>query len=641
MDRTMKVFELPMARVDSKKYVEGIMKSITLREIYDMGFTYTENKENVVGMVFADISNGHRNDDNIKSVSGLVFDVDKYHSDAYERIKQDIARIGIEALIHTTHSHDPTVKKYCYRVLISFSNPIQKEHLEYVGRKVMDLCPFLQKIDKSGHLDQAYKKPSQFYYLPSCHPERKESAHIDYLEGSPLKPDITKDYEDDYVSSDGVDIGQEMPSQAILSGSEQYLEGTRDNGLAHEVGLLINKGLTKGEVLGRLVEINERKCIPPLPLDDVKRIADSIWRSHYKDKLEPVKNKAIRNSYTIKEGRNQPPVQYLVQDLIEEQTMCAMYGDTGCTKSFLAIDLGMHLALGRDWFGLKVYRSVPVIYVAAEGGGGMIKRINGWLETHETEIPDNFRIDRDPIYPTNKDSIRNFIEYYKELGFQKGFVFIDTLNANARADGLNEDGADMGLIVDAFQVIGRELNSSYMIIHHSGKDESRGMRGHSSLKGALDTVIHVETSGSNYKWKVEKSKEDEDEKAFGYEAPVVDLGFNDQGNRISTLVVKPTGLLSAVAQRKVSLVKNQRTIFQLIRDVLLPSTTHRTSYETVIEYIKQNWTTHQKDKRGYDGGKVIDAIKSKGLLGYGTWIDPDTKVKFEDQIWLTNSGIDY
>ena len=34
---------------------------------------------------------------------------------------------------------------------------------------------------------------------------------------------------------------------------------------------------------------------------------------------------------------------------------------------------------------------------------------------------------RDTIYPTNKESIRNFIEYYKELGFEKGFVFIDTL----------------------------------------------------------------------------------------------------------------------------------------------------------------------------------------------------------------------
>ena len=638
MDRTMKVFELPMVRVDSKKYVEGMMKSTTLREIYDMGFTYTENKEDVVGMVFADISNGHRNDDNIESVSGLVFDVDKYHSDAYERIKQDIARIGIEALIHTTHSHDPTVKKYCYRVLISFSNPIQKEHLEYVGRKVMDLCPSLHMINNSGHLDQAYKKPSQFYYLPSCHPERKEYSHIDYLEGDPLKPDIPKDYEDDYVSSNGVDIGQEMPSQAILSGSEQYLEGTRDNGLAHEVGLLINKGLTKGDVLGQLIVINDMKCKPPLPLHDVKRIADSIWKSHYKDQPEPVKKKALRNSYSIQEGRDLPSTKWLVQNLIEEQTMCAMYGDTGCTKSFLAIDLGMHLALGKDWFDLMVYRPAPVIYVAVEGGGGMVKRINGWLETNKTEIPDNFRIDRDPIYPTNKESINNFIEYYKELGFEKGYIFVDTLNANARADGLNEDGTDMGLIVDAFQVIGRELKSGYMIIHHEGKDSSKGMRGHSSLKASLDTVIHVQTSGSSYKWSIEKLKEGEDQKTFGYEAPVVHLGFDDEGNEITTLVVKPTGMVEE-SEKKVSLQKRQRTIFKLAQDVLIPITNHRTSFETLIEYIYENWTTHDQDKRRYDGSQVLEALKSKGLIDFGSFIDPETKTKHQEQVWLTKKGI--
>lgn len=107
-----------------------------------------------------------------------------------------------------------------------------------------------------------------------------------------------------------------------------------------------------------------------------------------------------------------------------------------------------------------------------------------------------------------------------------------------------------------------------MIVHHLGKDESRGMRGHSSLKASLDTVIHVEPSGSNYKWSIEKLKEGEDQKIYGYEAPVVDLGVDAKGKSITTLVVNPTGMLSEEGQRKLKLVKNQKTIFQLVRDVL-------------------------------------------------------------------------
>jgi hypothetical protein len=637
----MKVLELKGK--EHKDFVYGVHGEMTLDQYAEMPFNETYEKTEGTGRSFALYSKTHKINDNVIANTALVLDIDKSPVPVFDDLKTELERLGVEAVIGTTHSNDPDNNLHCLRAVIPFKIPVAKDSFKTVVKNFVQSSAYITDIENKGHLDQRVYVPSQYWLDPSVHPDREFSARKEKTKrGGPLLPDIRKREYTKSDSSIGVDVGQNMPSEAILSGSEQYLEGSRDNGLTHEVGLLINKGLTKGEVLGQLVEINERKCIPPLSLDDVKRIADSIWKSHYKDKPEPVKKKAFRNSYTIEEGRNQPPVQWLVEDLIEEQTMCAMYGDTGCTKSFLAIDLGMHLALGKDWFGLKVYRSVPVVYVAVEGGGGMIKRVNGWLESHDdTEIPNNFRIDRDPIYPTNKESIRNFIEYYKELGFEKGFVFIDTLNANARADGLNEDGTDMGLIVDAFQVIGRELNSSYMIVHHSGKDESRGMRGHSSLKASLDTVIHVEPSGSNYKWSIEKLKEGEDQKVYGYEAPVVDLGVDAKGKSITTLVVNPTGMLSEDGPRKVNLVKNQKTIFQLVRDVLGPSTTHRTSYEAVIEYIKQNWTTHQKDKRGYDGGKVIDAIKSKGLLGYGTWIDPDTKMKFEDQIWLTKSGIDY
>jgi hypothetical protein len=177
-----------------------------------------------------------------------------------------------------------------------------------------------------------------------------------------------------------------------------------------------------------------------------------------------------------------------------------------------------------------------------------------------------------------------------------------------------------------------------MIIHHEGKDSSKGMRGHSSLKASLDTVIHVKTSGSSFKWSIEKLKEGEDQKTFGYEAPVVHLGFDDEGNEITTLVVKPTGMVEE-SEKKVSLQKRQRTIFKLAQDVLLPITNHRTSFETLIEYIYENWTTHDQDKRRYDGSQVLEALKSKGLIDFGSFVDPETKTKHQEQVWLTKKGI--
>ena len=207
----MKVFELPMVRVDGAKYTEGVTKVMTIKEYAELGFIYTENKEEAGGIVFADISNGYRNMDNVRSVSALVFDVDKYHSDVFEQLKKDIKNTGAEAVINTTYSHDPTVKKYCYRIIIPFAMPIEKFHLEYVARKFMDLCPSLRMIQKSGSLDKVFKTACQYYYLPTCHPERKEFAVIEYLGGVPLKPDTPNNYEDEYVSSNDVYTGQDIP----------------------------------------------------------------------------------------------------------------------------------------------------------------------------------------------------------------------------------------------------------------------------------------------------------------------------------------------------------------------------------------------------------------------------------------------
>ncbi|MFT6067488.1 MAG: RecA-family ATPase, partial [Methylophilaceae bacterium] len=42
---------------------------------------------------------------------------------------------------------------------------------------------------------------------------------------------------------------------------------------------------------------------------------------------------------------------------------------------------------------------------------------------------------------------------------------------NARSSGIDENGSEMDCVVDAFQKINNALNSSYTLIHHTGKDE--------------------------------------------------------------------------------------------------------------------------------------------------------------------------
>ena len=78
-----------------------------------------------------------------------------------------------------------------------------------------------------------------------------------------------------------------------------------------------------------------------------------------------------------------PDPDWLVNGIIQRNTLALIYGPSGCGKSFLALDLAHHLALGRPWFGHEVDQWAGVLYVAAEASGGIVKRVKAFRQHHE------------------------------------------------------------------------------------------------------------------------------------------------------------------------------------------------------------------------------------------------------------------
>ncbi|BAQ16083.1 AAA family ATPase [Methyloceanibacter caenitepidi] len=64
----------------------------------------------------------------------------------------------------------------------------------------------------------------------------------------------------------------------------------------------------------------------------------------------------------------------LVEDVLNAGAMGVMYGASGSGKTFLSLDLSFHVAAGLPWHGRPTTQG-PVLYVAAEGGRGIFKRI--------------------------------------------------------------------------------------------------------------------------------------------------------------------------------------------------------------------------------------------------------------------------
>jgi hypothetical protein len=154
------------------------------------------------------------------------------------------------------------------------------------------------------------------------------------------------------------------------------------------------------------------------------------------------------------------------------------------------------------------------VYLIGEGIYGIKKRLSSWSKYHGVDS-DNL-IFFVPISSLNIWEEKNIqrlkktlMKFMKETGKTIAMIVIDTL-ARA-ATGLDENSSrDMGKFLRNFELIKEHFECSILFIHHKGKDESRGMRGSSSLLGAADTCIDVRKSEDNsIAIKIEKQKDGE------------------------------------------------------------------------------------------------------------------------------------
>ena len=231
-----------------------------------------------------------------------------------------------------------------------------------------------------------------------------------------------------------------------------------------------------------------------------------------------------------------PDIEWLVDDVLPEQGVAVMYGAPGCGKSFLAFDMACAIAEGLDWFGHHVHKPAPVVYVALEGEAGYKLRKKAWEARHGRPLPANMRIVLQPFALTSAKDVYDLAAAIKEALPEGGAVMIDTLNR--ASPGMDENTSEgMGLVIDACKILHRLINGMVMLVAHSGKDESKGVRGHSSLPGAVDASILVSRDGNARSWTLKKAKDGEDGLTKAFALDVVQLGFSARGKALTSCVV--------------------------------------------------------------------------------------------------------
>ena len=236
---------------------------------------------------------------------------------------------------------------------------------------------------------------------------------------------------------------------------------------------------------------------------------------------------------------------YLIKELLPAGALSVMYGKSGSGKTFAAQDMSLHIALGVRWRDLRVNQA-GVIYIAAEGGDGALNRVAAFKAAYPhycgARVP--FATIASPVNLLDPEAdvglvIQRVEEARRLIEMPVGLIVIDTLS-RALAGG-NENGPeDMGLFVRNVDRIRAETKAHSLIIHHSGKNEAMGARGHSLLRAATDTeieVIHDEASGIRT-MRVTKQRDLPTDGEFAFRLRAVELGCDSDGDPVRSCVVE-------------------------------------------------------------------------------------------------------
>lgn len=312
-----------------------------------------------------------------------------------------------------------------------------------------------------------------------------------------------------------------------------------------------------------------------------------------------------------------PPLTWCVHGVLPRDGLASVYGPSASGKSFLALDLAAAIAAGLPWFNCKTV-AAPVVYVALEGEAGMKLRAAAWEAHRGRVLPDGLSLVLQPFKLTEAQDIADLAAVVPS----GAVVFLDTLNRAAPTSDENSS-RDMGEILEAAKQLQRLTAGLVILVHHTGKDATKGLRGHSSLFAALDAALEVSREGDRREWRVAKSKDGQDGHARAFRLQVEALGAEDSGEAITSCVVVPDVGTEEVQRVKLPAGGNQRIALDVLRPMFktgesgkpgLPPLARSVELETAINAVASRMTT-DSHRRATRAREAINGLVGRGVLG--------------------------
>jgi len=198
---------------------------------------------------------------------------------------------------------------------------------------------------------------------------------------------------------------------------------------------------------------------------------------------------------------------WLLPGILPARGTGMLFGASGSYKSFIALDWASCLAHGHagQWGAPPV--SNDVLYFAGEAPIGTAKqRRPAWLEWQGVTTPHRLAIFPRVPQLGDGDGWNGVKEDIAEMGMTPRLIVIDTLTR--LLTGFDENSTKDATVATGFvEELARYYECFVLVVHHTGKDESKGARGSSAFFANMDTVISTSKRGQGAQLKIKKHKD--------------------------------------------------------------------------------------------------------------------------------------
>ena len=234
---------------------------------------------------------------------------------------------------------------------------------------------------------------------------------------------------------------------------------------------------------------------------------------------------------------------YLVKGWLTENTISAVFGPSNVGKSFFALDLSWHIAANEMWLNSRV-QGGSVVYLATEGGNSFQNRLVALRQQYQDHTNVKLAIRPSPINLFNaEEDIEKVEAIIREISKSHGqckMLVIDTLSRATQGQMDENSNSEAAKFIMQLDGIRERTGVHIMLIAHSGKDTSKGLRGASSIRAAIDTEIELSfDEDTRIRTAIATKQRDmETGEMLNFILEVVHLGEDEDGDPVTTCVIR-------------------------------------------------------------------------------------------------------